>query len=234
MSVIIRFGQSREVFNKPSRYETDVVKLVVFDMDGVLADIESSWVYVHRHFGVNNDHSLYAYLRGEIDDLEFIRRDIELWMNKDRNVTADSIARILSEVPLMPGAQGTVESLRKRGVRTAIVSAGIDLLAERISRELGMDFQLANGFAVDNSGKLLGDGVLRVRLMDKGSAVVDVTRSAGVAKKDVVCVGNSQYDVSMFRESGRCIAFCPSDDHVRQEADAVVLEKDLTRILDHI
>jgi len=68
-----------------------VARLVVFDMDGVLADVESSWVYVHRHFGVNNDHSLFAYLRGEIDDLEFIRRDINLWKQKDPGITCARI-----------------------------------------------------------------------------------------------------------------------------------------------
>jgi phosphoserine phosphatase len=60
-----------------------VSKLVVFDMDGVIADVGSSWVHVHESFGVNNDHSLRAYLRGEINDVEFIQRDIKLWKDKD-------------------------------------------------------------------------------------------------------------------------------------------------------
>ncbi len=118
-----------------------MARLVVFDMDGVLADIESSWVYVHKHFGVNNDHSLYAYLRGEIDDLEFIRRDIDLWRKTEPEVTEDHIREILSDVPIMPGAHRTIRELRRMGIGTAIVSAGIDLLAERISKELGVDTQ---------------------------------------------------------------------------------------------
>src|SRR5512137_1631033 len=111
-----------------------MARLVVFDMDGVLADIESSWVHVHRHFGVSNDHSLYAYLRGEIDDLEFIRRDIQLWRKANPDITANDIGEILADVPLMPGAAETVDGLRAKGHRTAIVSAGIDILAERIAR----------------------------------------------------------------------------------------------------
>ncbi len=211
-----------------------MARLVVFDMDGVLADVESSWVHVHRHFGVNNDHSLYAYLRGEIDDLEFIRRDIGLWKAKDPTVDRPAISRILARVPTMPGARETMARLREMGARSAIVSAGIDLLAERLAEELGMDAQVANGLRHDSAGRLTGEGVLRVRLMDKGDAVADMIERFGAAKEDVVAVGNSRYDVSMFRMAGKGIAFRPMDDEVGRSARAVVSQKDLTGILEHI
>lgn len=208
--------------------------MAVLDMDGVLVDIVSSWVYVHRRFGVNNDHSLYAYLRGEIDDDEFIRRDIDLWRSKDPEVTSDRIREMLSDAPLMKGALETLTELRRRGFRTVIVSAGIDLLAERVASELGMDMHFANGFVTDASGRLSGEGVLRVRLMEKGRTVSDAARILGARKEDVVSVGNSRYDVSMFEHSGLGIAFCPEDDHVRTRADFVVDDKDLSLILDHL
>ena len=36
------------------------ISFVVFDLDGVLADTISSWVWIHEHFGVNNDVSYYG------------------------------------------------------------------------------------------------------------------------------------------------------------------------------
>lgn len=207
---------------------------MVFDMDGVLADTISSWVFVHQRFGVNNDDSLYAYLRGEIDDLEFIRRDIGLWKSKEPGVTSERIRAILGEVPLMPGASETMSELRSLGIRSAIVSAGIDLLSERIARELQMDYQVANGLRTDLSGRLSGSGILRVKLTDKGDAVVEAAKVLGVRLPDVVAVGNSKYDISMFVKAGKGIAFSPADRQVRDEADAVVEVKDLTRILEHI
>lgn len=211
-----------------------MARLVVFDMDGVLADAESSWVFVHRRFGVNNDHSLEAYLRGEIDDLEFIRRDIRLWMEKDPDLTVTKIQNILLDVPLMHGARETVKALRDRGIKTAIVSAGIDLLADRIADELGVDVDIANGLITDNRGRLSGEGILRVKLMDKGDSVFEVAARLDVPQEQVVSVGNSRYDVTMFDKSGMGIAFMPSDDHVRDNADAVVEEKDLRGILKYI
>ena len=209
-------------------------RLVVFDMDGVLADVESSWVYVHKTFGVNNDHSLRAYLRGEISDLEFIRRDIKLWKDKEPEVNANKIRNILSEIPLMPGASETLRSLRQDGYRTAIVSAGIDILADMIAEMISIDIHLANGMVTDRLGRLTGEGVLRVRLADKGDAVDQVARQLGASKQETTSVGNSRYDISMFDRSHLGIAFCPADDVVGEKAGAVVDRKDLREILKFI
>lgn len=209
-------------------------RLIVFDMDGVLADVESSWVYVHKRFGVNNDHSLYAYLRGEITDREFIGRDIRLWKDRDPGVTSADIRRILSEIPMMPGAAETVRRLRSGGFKTAIVSAGIDILADLIAQKLPFDMQLANGLEEDSSGRLSGMGILRVKLIDKGDAVTEVQMQLGATMEDTVSVGNSRYDISMFERSRLGIAFRPSDETVRRAAGAVVEEKDLSKILDSL
>ncbi|HUV61960.1 MAG TPA: HAD-IB family phosphatase [Thermoplasmata archaeon] len=211
-----------------------MAKLVVFDMDGVLVDVGSSWVHVHRHFGVDNEHSLQAYLRGEIDDMEFIRRDVALWIARDPTLTMERLRRILSTAPLMNGAKETVETLRKNGTRTAIVSAGIDLLAERVAIELKMDTFFANGFVADCAGRLTGEGILNVRLDGKDQKVKMLTDMFGLDKSDVVSVGNSRYDIPMFDVSGLGIAFCPEDDDTLERADRVVHEKDLRRILDII
>lgn len=210
---------------------TGVAKLVAFDMDGVLVDTVSSWVLVHRHFGVNNEHSLEAYLNGEIDDREFIRRDVKLWKDKDPTVTLDKIRRVLDAAELMPGAKETLEELRSRGIRSVIVSAGIDLLAERVARELSIDMYFANGFVADCTGKLVGDDILNVSLAGKGEVVTRAADLFGVGKDDVVSVGNSRYDIPMFDASACGIAFCPEDEEVRDRADHVIEERDLREII---
>lgn len=208
-----------------------MTQLVVFDMDGVLADTESSWVYVHRHFGVNNDHSLKAYLEGRIDDMEFIRRDISLWRKMDPTLSMDSVRKILDNVPIMNGAREAVAELRRRGIKTAIVSAGIDLLAQRLAVELNIDMFFANGFVADCAGRLTGEGVLNVSLGEKGEKVTMVAELLDIDREGVVTVGNSRYDIPMFEASAVGIAFCPADAEVRERADVVIEEKDLRAIL---
>ena len=81
---------------------------------------------------------------------------------------------------------------------------------------------------------LSGEGVLRVCLMDKGDAVEETGNSMGAKKNEIVSVGNSQYDISMFEKSGLGIAFHPSDPKVREKADAVVEGDDLSEIVEVI
>src|SRR5512137_2662595 len=115
----------------------DKLELVIFDMDGVLTDIYSSWKYVHDYFNSSNEKSVEAYLKGQIDDMEFIRRDANLWKENGTPIKKEKLTKILADVPLMNGAKKCISFLKEKGIKTAIVSAGLDILAERVGKELG-------------------------------------------------------------------------------------------------
>ncbi len=89
-------------------------QLVIFDMDGVLADVESSWGWVHTQLGINNDPAVRAYLEGKIDDLEFMREDIALW--KQKGIGEQDLVEILGKVPLMPGVKYCMMSLQDQSI----------------------------------------------------------------------------------------------------------------------
>lgn len=207
-------------------------ELAVFDMDGVLVDVESSWVWVHNHFNVNNDHSLRKYLQGKIDDLEFIRRDIELWRNKDDELDKNDIRSILSDVPLMDGYNRCLEKLKQKRYKTAIISGGLKPLANEIGSEY-FDIIKANDVE-ENDGKLSGEGVLEVKLNDKGSVFDELLQELDIDNDKCIAVGNSFIDAPMLKKAGLGIAFDPADAKVRRAADVVIEEKNLCRILDHI
>lgn len=209
-------------------------KFVAFDLDGVLVDTFSSWVWMHDHFNVNNDHSLYAYQRGEIDYAEFMRRDIELWLGKKKDMTIGDVEEILSEVPLTKGAKEVVAELKKHGLLTAIISCGIEVLANRVAKELDIDFVVANGLEVDENSRLTGEGILSIELADKGKPLRRLLEEHGVSKEECVAVGNSYGDAAMFEVCGLGIAFNPQDDTVRKEADVVVEGDDLRGVLGYI
>lgn len=194
------------------------VELVCFDMDGVLIDVGSSWVLVHKHFGVNNDESLRAYLRGEFDDAEFIRRDVALWLQQRPKMRREDFEAIFEEPPFMLGVQETVAALRAEGVRMAIVSGGVDVMAENVARRLGIEHWAANGFEYDAEGHLTGAGIVRTPLNDKAAPVLRFARELGVPLERVLSIGNSLPDVSMFEVTGRSIAFHPEDDFTRDHA----------------
>ncbi len=207
------------------------VKFVAFDMDGTLLDVPSSWGEVHRFFGDENTEALRLFLEDRIDDQEFMRRDLALWRRHRPHITEDDLVSILAAVPLMPGAHELFDTLHARGIRTAIVSGGLDIIAQRIGRELGIDRVLANGFVLDGRGRLTDEGIIRVPIKRKGDVVAGLQREFGLSADDCAAVGNSEIDVAMFERSRIGVAFLPEDEHVRRRATHVVTEKDLRCVL---
>lgn len=211
--------------------EKEGLELVLLDMDGTLVH-GSTWEVLHDHYGVSNETNWVRYQRGELDDHEFIRSDIALWRLHERPIHVDEIERILHErTRVMDGARDLVDALRSRGVATCIVSGGLDLLARHVCLDLGIDMFVANGLRLVESGHLSGEGVVFVEIKDKGRTTREILKKLGVPRERAAAVGNSAYDVPMFREVGFGVAFNPSDHWVRRNARHVVEGTDLRDVL---
>ena len=210
------------------------ISFVIFDLDGVLADTISSWVYLHEYYGVNNDIAYEAYMNGEIDDHEFMRRDIKLWLDIDKRLHVSKIQQILDTIPVMPGFSETMNTLDGRGIERAIISAGLDNLASRVAKLGGVQYVLANGLELDDNGYLTGKGILRVKLRNKGLVVKDLISKLDLDPNSVAAIGNGEIDIPMFRATGLGIAFNPHDNKIRNSADIVIEEKNLTKILKYM
>jgi len=220
--------------NKSIAKKMDNLELVIFDMDGVLTDIISSWKYIHDYFNTSNERSVDDYLKGKIDDMEFIRRDASLWVEDGKPVTREKLVEILSDVPLMKGAKECINYLKNHNVKTAIVSAGLNILANRVAKDLGIDYVYSNGVKTDEEGRLNGVGILEVRLMHKDETVDKLSKQLKIPLEKIASVGNSCFDIPMFEISGFAIAFNPEDDCIKESANVIVKEKDLTGILPYI
>lgn len=209
------------------------IKLVIFDMDGVLVDVWSSWGFVHHYFGLNNEPSLKEYMEGKIDDKEFMRRDIKIWMSKGiKNVA--QLQPVYAKIPIMQGAAECVAELKKRKIITAVISAGLGGVAEMVREKTGLDTMVTNGIETDKNGNFTGEGMYNVPLRDKGRVVRRIQSDLNIPKGCTAVVGNSCFDISMFNESGFAIAFNPNDECVKMAADVVIEKKDLREVLKYL
>ena len=209
-------------------------ELVCFDMDGTLTKIRSSWGWVHDYYEVDNEESYDLFCAGLIDEPEFMRRDIAMWTEKNPNITIDDVARTFSSMPLIEGIQETVAALDFEGIKSVIVSGGIDSAAKMIAEEFGFEDYLADSLETYEDGRLTGEGIMNVDLRDKGISVREFQKKYGIDKEHTVSVGNSFVDIGMFKSSALSIAFNPIDDAVIEAADTVVRSDNLADILDKI
>jgi phosphoserine phosphatase len=177
------------------------VQLAGFDMDGTVLEHNSSWVAIHRHFGTEHEGaaSLRLYTEGRIDYREFMRRDISSW---PEGVTRGEIVRILSGYKLRQDAPDVFKELRNRGIRTALITSGIDILAKEVADRLGIDYWLANGLRFDERGRLLPKGVGRVDPTRKDVTFIKLLSKLGIPPKETIAIGDTIYDLAFLKSAG--------------------------------
>jgi phosphoserine phosphatase len=177
------------------------VKLASFDLDGTVLEHNGSWEAIHRHFGTEHKGaaSLRLYTEGKIDYHEFMRRDIGSW---PKGASKDEISEVLSGYKVRREAPRVFDELRARGIQTALVTAGIDILAKRVAEDLDIDHWVANGLRFGRDGRLLPTGIGRVDPTRKDLAYLRLLRKLGVPAKKTIAVGDTIYDLAFLKSAG--------------------------------
>ncbi|MCX8185195.1 MAG: HAD-IB family phosphatase [Sulfolobales archaeon] len=178
------------------------MRLVVFDLDGVLVEERSSWSYLHRVFGtyelaVKANYAK-AFESGLITYSEWMKLDLELMIGSRGTIYCREIDEAFSRISTTSSARELVEYLKKRGIGMAIVSAGIENLALRVASDLGIDEVYSNKLLCDGSGRLLPYGVEIVNPLKKNIVVENIARRRGVDLAETMYVGDSEWDCSAF------------------------------------
>jgi len=205
------------------------IQLAVFDLDGTLTKIESIWQYLHIKLGTWETGRISAekYWRGEITYEEWAEKDSMLW----KDVPVEKVISILREIPYVEGAIETFEELKRRGILTGIVSAGISLLADRAKKELGADFAVANKLLCDE-GKLTGKIRVKVSLKNKDEIIKEMAWMLGLDLESCAVVGDNVFDLPDV--VGLKIAFNPRSEDVRRIADIAIESGDLRDVLEYL
>ena len=90
-------------------------------------------------------------MNGEIDFAASLSERVALLKGLPESV----LAEVAQRIRLMPGARALVATLRAHGVRTALVSGGFAMFAERVAAELGFDGVFANRLDIAD-GRIAG------------------------------------------------------------------------------
>ncbi|WP_296892986.1 phosphoserine phosphatase SerB [uncultured Methanobrevibacter sp.] len=206
-----------------------MIELVVFDLDNVIIDGEAI-DEIGKLANVEDEIAdiTEKAMQGEIDFETSIKDRVKLL----EGTPIEEIEKLADELPLMAGADETINALKEKDLDVIIISGSFDVVAEKVKDKLGVDEVYTNSFSVED-GKLTGEVTGPLVSGSKLDVLKDHVEKAGIALDNVVAVGDGANDISMIESAGCGIAF-NAKDSVKEIADIVVEEKDLTKVSDEI
>ena len=193
-----------DVAIQPDGLERRARRMVVMDVDSTLIQDEVINLLA-REAGVEEEVSRItaAAMRGELDFEESLRERVGLL----KGLNGNALARAATSIRLTPGARTFIRTLRRLGMKTAIVSAGFTRFTSALARDLGIDYSLSNTLDIKDgvlTGGLVGemvDGPRKARFLKEIAAAEDIPVS------QVVAIGDGANDVDLLSAAGLGIAF---------------------------
>lgn len=167
-----------------------------------------------------------AAMAGEIDFAEALAARVGLLEGLDEL----AVERVRRRIRLTPGARTFVRTLKRLGMKIAIVSGGFTLFTDRLRDELELDHAFANRLEVVSgrlTGRLVGPIVDRAR---KATLLRQVADLEGIPLEQVMAVGDGANDLDMLAAAGLGVAF-NAKPLVRAAADTAVTVPYLDAIL---
>jgi phosphoserine phosphatase len=204
-------------------------KLALFDLDGTLTKERSAWEYIHRRLGVWDGYAekfQEAFLKGEISYDRFCRLDAGIW----KGMKAAELKRIVREIPLYEGVEDFLGYLRSKGIKLGIISSGLSFLSDWITEKYGFDYAVANELGVED-GVLNGEIKIHVRYDRKGEWVQEAQQKFNARNEEVLAIGDSPGDVTMFQMVGLSIAFNSSSVRIDSLATLSIRSSDLRALI---
>jgi phosphoserine phosphatase len=202
------------------------LKMVLFDMDGVIFEGENFWLDLHRRLGTDRAALALAKRYMATDYQRLSRITVErLWRGKP----SEPFFELIGRRSLVPGAEVLFAFLRQNRVATAIISSGPYQLAERAQKLLGIDVIRANHVYVED-GAFLGKVDVQVDDANKGAVAASILADFGLDMSSVAGVGDSASDIELMPYAECSIAFNSKSEELNR-ACRYVVDADLRALI---
>lgn len=207
-----------------------MLKLAVFDFDSTLMDGETIDFFA-AELGIGKEVAEITEeaMSGRLDFFESLQRRVGLLKGLDFSV----VEKISQNLPYTKGAKETISALKEKGMTVVCFSGGFRTATGYAKNILGYDADFSNVLH-EKDGKLTGlVGGDMMFSHSKGDMLTRLQNILGVSQEETLVCGDGANDLSMFAHAGTRVAFCARE-ILEKEANIIIKEKDLTRILDKI
>lgn len=205
----------KEFFELAMRLDADIAfqednlfrrtrRLVCFDMDSTLIEAEViDELAIAAGVGDQVIEITERAMRGELDFSESFEQRLALLEGLDESV----LEGIAESLKLTEGCEQLIQTLRRYGFKTAILSGGFNYFGRYLQKKLGFDYVYANELDIVD-GKVTGQvrGTI-VNGEQKAKLLSDIAEKEGIELEQVVAVGDGANDLPMLSKAGLGIAF---------------------------
>lgn len=202
-------------------------RLIVFDMDSTLIQTEViDELAILAGAGDEVKAITHRAMNGEIDFDESLR----LRVSKLKGLKEEKLQEVLEKLPLTPGVEEFVRTIKGLGYKVALISGGFTYFSDSLKKRLNLDYSFANELEIVN-GELTGKvkGTI-VNANQKAILVKLIAQQENISLEQVVAIGDGANDLPMLATAGLGIAF-HAKDVVRREAQNHMSHGPMTSIL---
>jgi phosphoserine phosphatase len=221
------------VQNLPAALKMSDFKLIAFDMDSTLINIECVDEIADAAGRKAEVAAITeAAMRGEITDYkESLRQRVTLL----KGVTVAHMQQVLTQrLQLNPGAAELVAACKAAGLKVLLVSGGFTYFTDHVRDRLGIDYTRSNVLEVK-------DGALTGRMVDqpwgdicdgaeKRKMLIETCALLGISPKQAIAMGDGANDLPMMGEAGLSVAY-HAKPAVRAQAMVAINTGGLDRLL---
>ncbi|MDG1715465.1 phosphoserine phosphatase SerB [Lacinutrix sp.] len=179
-------------------------RLVCFDMDSTLIQTEVIDELAElAGVGVEVRAITESAMQGEIDFNESFKKRMKLLKGLKEEVLQD----VAKNLPITKGARRLIDTLKKYGFKTAILSGGFTYFGNYLQKELGIDYVYANELEIidgELTGHYLGDIVDGNK---KAEYLKEIANKEGLNISQTIAIGDGANDLAMLNLAGLGIAF---------------------------
>ena len=205
-------------------------KLAVFDFDSTLMDGETI-DFLACELGLEKrvKQITKEAMSGKLDFFESLTTRVALLKGLEQS----KVENICTNLPMMLGAKQLVSSLKEMGYKVICFSGGFRIATGDFKQKLGLDAEFSNTLHHED-GKLTGlVGGEMMFNYSKGDMLQRIQNILGIKQEDTLVCGDGANDLSMFKYADKKVAFC-AHEVLKKEANIVINEKDLTKVLEYV
>src|SRR5262249_10380733 len=150
---------------------------------------------------------------------EWVALDVEGW--RKAGATRDTMIAAMEGLRLVEGARETMEALKRRGMRLAVISGTLDLLLDTLFPDHPFDEVYTNRIAFAGSGRIASWTATPFDMDGKGVVLRAIALREEIPLARCAFVGDHANDLAAARLAGFTVAFNPKNQELERAAHAV-------------